>query len=57
MFPSIFIYTSSQTWYLHVYMQIPIPLRQLMEVGVGKVVQGPKGYAIVHHRCSQYFFC
>ena len=29
----------------------------LMEVGDGKVVQGPKGYAIACHRCSQYFFC
>ena len=54
MFLSTSINTNNQTRYLPVYMQIPIPLRQMMGVGIGKVVQGPKGYAVV---CSQYFLC
>ena len=43
--------------YTYIYTHSPILLRQLMEVGVGKVVRGPKGYAVACHRCSQYFFC
>ena len=40
-----------------VYLHAPISLRLLMEVGAGKVVQGPKGYAAAFPIAIANVFC